>query len=509
MRISTVEQLRGRRRVGAACGVIALVALLVVAAAAPAAPKRGAGKNEAAKKRAAASKAGRLDRAFGVRGKLVTVFPRHDADGEYANYRLPFEFAEGRIAIAQAGRGKLVAANGAAIVRYLRDGDRDPRFGGNGAVPIGPIEGSRFQLADVAVDSKGRVLVAGTTRPRTRFGQADLEVPGPIPSVATIRRYLSNGQPDPTFGTEGIVSTDLGAPRPTFNGSSYEEAAVGVVGLTVDAADRPIVTGSAVTEVGRCKVSQGRYEASTAIVARLAVNGAPDTSFDGDGVKLVAGLSWLGSPVLRAGGVLSGGTKVEPCPKGGPDNPSVLVSLAADGSPNAAFRGASWSRPFTRIADVATAPKGKVVLLVRTIELVRGKWVESRGEAVRLRANGSYDKGFGRGGILSDLRLPRRASIEAIASDRGGRVLLAGTVFPKAGKKAPRAKFLLMRTTKDGETDRSFGRSGRVTTGFGRRTNVQTTDVLVMPGNRILVGGKFSGPSTDTALALARYRGKR
>ncbi|HEU5143323.1 MAG TPA: hypothetical protein VFU04_09225 [Solirubrobacterales bacterium] len=473
----------------------------------PKAAKGGAGK---AAPRKAGPKAGRLDRSFSGDGKSVTIFPRHD-DGRYPNYRLPFEFAAGRIAIANAGGGKLVAANGAAIVRYLRSGGRDPHFGGGGAVPIGPIEGSNFQLADIAVDSKGRVLIAGTTRPRSEIGQEG-SVPGPVSSVATIRRYLSNGQPDPAFGTEGIVNTDLGVPRPTFENQPYKESTVGVVGLAVDSANRPIVTGSAVTEVGRCKVSQDRFESSTAIVARLAENGALDSSFDGDGVKAVAGLSWLGSPLLSGSRLLSSGTKVEPCPRGGPDNPSVLVGLAADGSPDAGLRGSgSWSKPFTRIADVAAAPKGKLVLLVRTIELVRGKWRESSGEAVRLRRNGSYDKSFGRGGIVDDLGATRRDSIEAIASDPAGRVLLAGTAFPisKPGKKAPRAKFLLMRTTKDGLPDRTFGRRGRVTTGFGTRTNVQATDVLVVPGNRIVVGGKFSGPSTDTALALARYLGRR
>jgi uncharacterized delta-60 repeat protein len=509
---TSVERERaGRRAWLAVCGAIALIGLLAAGTAAVAAPGGGkAGGGKAGAGKAKGHKAGRLDRSFSGDGKSVTIFPRHD-DGSYPNYRLPFEFASGRIAIAKAGGGKLVAANGAAIVRYLRDGDRDSRFGGGGAVPIGPVEGSQFQLADVAVDSKGRVLIAGTTRPRTRTGQEGLPVPGPIPSVATIRRYLSNGQPDPTFGTEGAVNTNLGAPRPTFEGQPYEESAVGVVGLVVDAADRPILTGSAVTEIGRCKVSQNRYEASTAIVARLAVNGALDPSFDGDGLKAVGGLSWLGSPMLAGAGVRSTGTKVDPCPRGGPDNPSVLVGLTADGSPDGGLRGnGTWSKPFTRIADVATAPKGKIVLLVRTIELVRGKWVESSGEAVRLRRNGSYDKGFGRGGILDDLAAPRRSSIEAIASDAAGRVLLAGTVFPKPGKggKAPRAKFLLLRTTKDGLPDRTFGRRGRVTTGFGRRTNVQATDVLVVPGNRILVGGKFSGPSTDSALALARYLGR-
>lgn len=505
MGTSTAGDMRRRWTLLATWGVALCVGLLAAAPglAAPGKAAKGAGK--AAK----ASDAGKLDRSFSGDGKLVTVFPRHDADGEYANYRLPFEFASGRLAIAQAGGGKIVAANGAAIVRYLRNGRQDPHFGGNGAVPIGPVEGSRFQLADVAVDSQGRVLVAGTIRPRTRLGQEGLEVPGPVPAMATVRRYLSNGQPDPTFGTEGAVNTTLGIAPPTFEGSSYKEATVGVVGLAVDAADRPILTGSAVTEVGRCKVSQDRYEASNAIVARLAVNGALDTGFDGDGVKAVAGVSWLGSPLLRGGAVLSGGTKVDPCPKGGPDNPSVLVSLTEAGGLDAAFRGGAWSRPFTRVADVAPAPKGKLVLLVRTIELVRGNWVESSGEAIRLRANGSYDRGFGRGGIVDDLPLPKRSTIEAIASDRAGRVLLAGTAFPKGGGNAPRAKFLLMRMTKDGRLDQSFGRKGRATTGFGRRTNVQATDVLVVPGNRILVGGKFSGPSTDTALALARYLGRR
>jgi uncharacterized delta-60 repeat protein len=499
----------------AACGAVALIGLLATGPAALAAPGdgkansgKGAGKRGAGK--AAARTAGRLDRSFSGDGKSVTIFPRHD-DGSYPNYRLPFEFASGRIAIAKAGGGKLVAANGAAIVRYLRNGERDPHFGGGGAVPIGPVEGSHFQLASVAVDSKGRVLIAGTLRPRTGTGQEGLPVPGPIPSEATVRRYLSNGQPDPTFGNEGVVNTDLGAPRPTFEGLPYKASAVGVVGLAVDTADRPIVTGSAVTEIGRCKTSQNRYEASTAIVARLAVNGAPDNTFDGDGLKTVSGLSWLGSPLPRGAGVLSSGTKVDPCPRGGPDNPSVLVALTADGGADTGLRGSgAWSKPFTRIADVAAAPKGKLVLLVRTIELVRGKWVESSGEAVRLRRNGSYDKSFGSGGIVDDLGAPRRSSVEAIASDPGGRVLLAGTVFPKPGQngRAPRAKFLLMRTTKDGLPDRGFGRRGRVTTGFGQRTNVQATDVLVVPGNRILVGGKFSGPSTDTALALARYLGR-
>jgi uncharacterized delta-60 repeat protein len=453
----------------------------------------------------AAGKAGRLDRAFGKGGKTVTAFPEEKATRDYVNYALPFEFSPGRIAMAAAGGGKLVAANSRAIVAFLANGRRNPRFGGNGSVPIGPIEGSRFQLADVAVDSQGRVLIAGTTRPKTRFGMDNLALPGPIQSMATIRRYLPNGRLDPGFGSEGVLNTDLGAPRPTFEGQSYEGSAVAVVGLVVDGANRPIVTGSAVVEVGHCTPSQNRYEASQGIVARLTSSGGPDLSFAGKGMQLVGGLSWLGSPAPTSAGIFSAGTSSDPCPRGeDPVNPSVLVSLGKDGGLAPGFAASGfWSRPFTRISSLAVAPSGKIVLLVRTIELSRGEWIESPGEAVRLRANGSFDTGFGHGGSAS-LNLPKLGDVEAIAVDAKGRVVLAGQVWVKRGKNWY-SKLLLMRRTAAGEPDREFGRRGRVATSFGARTKVRATDVLVDPAGRIVVGGKIVGPSIFNGFALVRY----
>jgi len=476
------------------------VALLIGVPAAAAAGKAGKATN-----------AGRLDRSFGKGGKTVTVFPEERGSG-YVNYRLPFEFAPGRIAMAAGKGGRLVAANGRAIVAFLADGSRNPKFGGNGSVPIGPIEGSRFQLADVAVDSRGRILIAGTTRPVIQVGMDNLSLPGPVPSMATIRRYLPNGRLDPGFGTGGVLNTDLAAPRPTFEGQAYEGSAVGVVGLTVDSADRPVVTGSAVVEVGRCTPSQNRYEMSQGLVARLTVNGAPDPSFAGRGVQLVGGLSWLGSPALASTGVFSTGTNIDPCPSGeNPADPSVLIGLGNDGGLATGFSaGGVWSRPFTRISDLAATPSGKLVLLARTIELRGGEWIESAGKAVRLNRNGSFDKSFGRGG-QADLPLPKRGTVAAITVDSKGRVLLAGQAVRnlrrKKGKGAQsQLKFLLLRLTAAGEPDRGFGRGGRVTTGF-KKANVRATDVLVDRVGRIAVGGKLSSPRTGNGFAIARYLG--
>jgi uncharacterized delta-60 repeat protein len=463
----------------------------------------------AATKGRAAAKAGRLDRSFNGDGKVVTVLPAGGDGNPYPTYRFPFEFVAGRIAMAHAGGGKLVVASNRAIVEYLANGRPNPGFGGNGAVPVGRIQGLNFRLADVAVDSQGRVLIAGTTRPNDELGMIGPPVPGPVPSVATIRRYNPNGQLDPSFGTEGVLNTDLGAQPPTLEGKPYPGAAVAVVGLAVDQADRPIVTGSAVAEVGLCKPSQSRFQRSQAIVARLAANGAPDPTFAGNGIKSIGGLSWLGFPSPTASGIISVGSKVDPCPRGGgPEAPSVLTSLASDGGINQGFSGGGfWSRAFTHISDLVVAPSGKLVLLARTIELSHGEWVESAGEAIRLRRNGSFDTGFGRGG-RADVQLPKHSAIAAIATDRKGRVLLAGTVIRQLRhKKRSQLRFLLIRTTAAGEPDKRFGRGGRVTTGFGRRTNVRATNLLVDRVGRISVGGKFSGPATSNAFALARYLG--
>lgn len=494
-----------RGRAGRLALILASCALVSGGAAGQAAAAK-----DAKGKGRAAGKAGRLDRSFSGNGKLVTELPTGSGGFGSVTYRLPFEFAAGRIAMSGAGGGKLVVASNKAIVEYLANGKPNPSFGGNGAVPIGGIEGLRFRLADIAVDSQGRLLVAGTTRPDNELGMIGPPVPGPVPSAATIRRYLPSGQLDPSFGTEGVLKTDFGAQPPTFEGKAYPEAAVGVVGLAVDQADRPIVTGSAVVEIGLCSPSKNRFQRSQAFVARLqAANGAPDSSFAGSGLKTIGGLAWLGLPAPTSTGVVSVGTKVDPCPQGGgPEAPSVLTGLGGDGSLSQGFSGGGfWSQPFIRVSDLVVAPSGKIVLLARTIELRHGEWVESAGEAIRLRRNGSFDNSFGRGG-RDEVELPKHSSLAAIGVDRKGRVLLAGTVArqPRHERRS-QLRFLLIRTTPGGEADADFGRGGKVTTAFGNRSNVFAGDVLLDPAGRIVVGGKFSGPSTGDGFAVARYLG--
>lgn len=458
---------------------------------------------------AALARAGALDRSFGHRGKVVTVLPSPERVRSYPEYRLPFEFAPGRVAMAAGPKHKLVVANSQAIVEYRANGRRERRFGGNGAVPIEQPEGLHFQLADVAVDSQGRVLIAGTTNVTTGIGMGGPPVAGPLSSVGTLRRYLPNGRPDPSFGAGGLIDSWFAAPAATFEGRAYPEPAVSLTGLTVDASDRPVVSGTLVAQVGRCPGTGTRYERTNAFVARLADDGRPDPSFDAGATRGIRELAWLSALTPGPSTVFGIGAAAEPCHVRPQGEPSVVTAIG-DNGPTGPFGGDGfWSRPFKRVSDLAVAPGGRIVLLARTIELSRGRWIESSGAVIRLRRNGSLDPRFGRRGVAR-LMIPRRSSISAIGADRRGRIVLAGTLRLKPPRRNnPHLMFLLLRTTRGGRPDRRFGHRGRVVTAFGRRPSVRATGLLVDGRNRIVVGGKFANRSSVNAFALARYIGGR
>jgi hypothetical protein len=110
------------------------------------------------------------------------------------------------------------------MVRYLANGQLDKSFGG-GEVRIQRPAGRNFVLAAVAVDSQGRVLLAGTARQ-----MPSNTTPNPLLSSAILMRFTANGAPDPSFGDGGTLITDfgLGAPKGAGGQSYVSPSASGV-----------------------------------------------------------------------------------------------------------------------------------------------------------------------------------------------------------------------------------------------------------------------------------------
>jgi len=487
-----------RRQVGRIWKTTLLLACLTAAAitllASPALAKKGA----TAKK---GSVAGRLDPSFGKGGKATVAFPAEDAGDVGVKYNLPFQFAPGHLVMAPGPGGTIVVAGSTKIVEFLPNGKLNRGFGTGGSVTIERPSGMTFVLADVAVDSQGRVLIAGSARP-----QPAESTPDPLISSAAVMRFGADGSIDRGFGREGTLITDFGMQPPAIGGGRYKGAAVGLRSLVVDSQDRPLLTGGSVAKVADCYTPESAV--STAFVARLTTSGGLDPSFGGGGLRQIENLSTFeqGS-LVPSGALFTVGLGRPRCGTEGGGPAVVLTSIDANGNldPNFGFAGFR-SVAYPRTPVVTVAPSGKIVLL--------GQKKGKTQLVTRLLPDGALDPSFGRTGRI-EIVLPKGGATAAVAVDRRGRLLFAGRVSRRVSKseKNPvtRSSFLLGRMGTKGSFDRSFGRRGSVRTGFGGPSSSFATSVMLDGKDRILVGGQLSNPrfATGGGFAIARYLGGR
>jgi uncharacterized delta-60 repeat protein len=97
---------------------------------------------------------------------------------------------DGRIVLAGARDGDF------ALVRYMADGSLDTTFGIGGLATGGSAVSERAE--DVILQPNGKLLVAGFT---SEAANEDFE----------LARFLPNGVLDTSFGTNGLLRTDLGS----------------------------------------------------------------------------------------------------------------------------------------------------------------------------------------------------------------------------------------------------------------------------------------------------------
>ena len=145
-------------------------------------------------------------------GKIVAVgfiiddyvLARYNKDGSQDNtfgtngiVSTPFASAVIASSVVIQQDGKIVTAgysgNAFILVRYNSNGALDTTFGTNGVAAM-VIGTSNSQINSVTVQSDGKLVAAGTS-------DAD---------HFTIVRYNSDGSLDNTFGTNGILSTQIG-----------------------------------------------------------------------------------------------------------------------------------------------------------------------------------------------------------------------------------------------------------------------------------------------------------
>ena len=431
-----------------------------------------------------------LPATAGARGSLDPSF------GSGGRVLVPGE-ASSKPLTAPAPGGRLVAVlGGRQVLEFRNDGKPDSSFGGDGSVDIAVEPGRSFSPAGVAVDSQGRVLVGGTS--------------GPNPSRATVLRYLPDGSLDPSFGQGGIATTSFELPPPIREpgrvDNRAESAIVEVTALTVTGDDQPVIAGTYAT-LG----DTGCY-AYDGYLGRLDANGNTDRSFGKEGVvtdpqirqpQLLA-LSPLGDLLY------SGLTTPEPvgCIAPGPQSiDGAFADLSPNGLPNTTFGGGGQvSHPISVVYGLAVDSRGRLVSLEQSYGAA---YPEDEGKLRirRLLPSGTPDPAFGRNGSVwpkATLGVIRRVGLLTLALDDRNRILLAG------GGKTPKGAFgfQLMRLGTKGKPDRSFGRQGRIKTGFGSQAETKASAITLGDDGKAILGGSITGSPKlpgGGGSAFARY----
>jgi uncharacterized delta-60 repeat protein len=457
--------------------------------------------------------AGTLDSSFGKGGKVTMEFPAENAGSAGPKYELPFEFAPGHLEMAAAPGDKTVVAGATKIVRYLANGKLDQSFGSGGVVSVPRPSGTVFVLAGVAVDSQGRILLAGLTRPLPTNS-----TPDPLLSSAAVLRYNANGTPDTTFGNGGIEITDFGIGAPKAEGGPYRGASVGLRDITIDSLNRPVVTGAYVTQIG----DRSDSAVSTGFVARLTESGAPDQTFGEKGVRPLETIATIGQVLPHSSGFLA-------LASGSEGRSNLLAGIDENGNIDSTFGSFGFRTvPFREAPNVTIAPSGKILLLGRPQgshiyrHVKRKNKKTGKVENVKVRHNirvqtvqrllpsGAADPGFGRVGRINYTD-PAAGSLAALAVDNQERIYLVGRIGKRVSKAAHnplhRTQFLIERTGSEGNYDHTFGKEGVITTGFGGPADSFATQVMLDKKGRIEVGGGITSPelATGGGFAIARY----
>jgi uncharacterized delta-60 repeat protein len=388
----------------------------------------------------------------------------------------------------------------------------DSRFGQGGKV-ITDLSGRYEEARALAIDAKGRIVAAGVAG--TGLSQD-----------FALARYNADGSLDGTFGSNGVVITDIShvndaawavaiqgddkilaagvaggdfaLARYNVDGSADSRFGEGGV-ITTDFGGDDRANTLAVQRDGRIVVA-GVANGLDFALARYQADGTPDPTFATNGTVVTdfsGGADAAFALALQADGmiVVAGSTGRFP------QASFALARYAADGSLDTTFGTAGRTTvDFGRDARahaVAVLPDGKIVT---------GGFVNNGssgdGALTRHQANGTPDGPFGTAGkMLTDFGGRNFGSALTILADSA--IVVGGCDdFP------PYYDFAVARYQPDGHRDLTFSTEGTVLTEFGGNSWVNAVAVQA-DGKVVAAGYARTSQNTSADFALVRYNGDR
>ena len=378
--------------------------------------------------------------------------------------------------------------------KVLTAGALDTSFGTAGLQTISFPSGS-VDVADVALDSAGRIVIAGTSN-----------------GDFALARYLSTGALDVSFGDEGVVTTDFGLDAEATALALQSDGKVVVVGSTggdfavaryntdgtIDVsfdADGKLATdvggsrdkardlviqsdGRILAAGDRASLNQGHYIESDFALVRYNPDGSVDSAFGNQGIvtthlqtyNYVAGVGLQNDGRIVVGGDFSDG-------QGDYRTNFVVIRYLSNGSLDPAFGGGGIAHPgsissFGAFANgIGIQADGKIVEW-GSAQRLSGGFLTSYPVVSRFQTNGDLDPTFGVSGLLRRTEFDS-GSGRAVALQSDGRFVLAGV-----GN--------VYRFNSDGSPDTTFDGDGKVDLKYNGTSSFSLSMLVVDEIHRIV-----------------------
>jgi uncharacterized delta-60 repeat protein len=400
---------------------------------------------------------GTLDASFGTGGKVITQV---SASGDDYGSAMALQ-SDGKIVVAGLTYDGVSTKYQFALARYTTSGVLDNAFGIGGKVitPLYSGTGEDDEATSLVIQADGKIVAGGLSYNGTT---SDYDF--------ALVRYNSDGTLDNTFGTGGIVRTDLGDDNYAYCMALQSDGKIILCGTKYAANDFDFA------------------------LVRYTTSGSPDAGFGTSGhviLPIITGMTdYITSIKIRPNGkiVLSGISFDSFNNK----NRAVLVQLNTDGSIDTNFGTsgiviANFSTAGDVINSIALLADGSIIAAGST----------NGGQQMLLAkftSTGAVDNSFGSAGVVSKSGY----TANSVSIQPNGSILIGGNTSSGV------SNFAVLRFNSDGTPDYTFGTASVVTTSFGTASyNFATVVGMQQDGKILLIGETSSGSKFN--FALARY----
>ncbi len=302
--------------------------------------------------------------------------------------------------------------------------------------------------------------------------------------ATAIPASAASGDPDPTFGSSGHVSTDV---------AGHFDLAGGVL---VQSNGRIVAVGQALTGT--------TFDSSDFGLARYRSNGDPDTSFSGDGVQTMdfTGLGDQANAVIQQGDgkiVAAGVSTVSDT-----SSDFAMARFTTAGAPDPVFSSDGRTRTafpgyFSASANaVAVQGNGKIVVVGAASSgtpHLRGGDEQTDIAVARYKKGGSLDTSFGGDGRVTTDFSGAFDVGRSVAILDSGDVLVAGQSQTAAGDQ----RIVVLEYRPNGTLDHSFSTDGKVVVNMSPGDAENAVGLAVRGDGKIVVGASVRNAVSATS----------